>query len=108
MHKDLPFTVNKWLEIGENFVIALKEYYEGVEQYDLFIEAKRSAKKMLVEEIKQSALSINPSPPIFRKGSKDQKKEVKEIKDPKELKYYKIFEEIKKEEQKKAAKEEKK
>ena len=77
LHRDVPFTVKKWLEIGESFVVALKEYYEGIQQYELFIEAKRNAKKMLVEDIKHAALGPNPSPSIYRKQSKDHKKEIK-------------------------------
>lgn len=29
-HKDQVFTKKKWEELGENMVIALKEYYEGI------------------------------------------------------------------------------
>ena len=34
--------------------LALKEYYEGVEQYEMYIEAKKNAKKLLNEELKRA------------------------------------------------------
>lgn len=36
-HKDIPFSLSKWEENGEVVVLALKEYYEELEQYDLFL-----------------------------------------------------------------------
>lgn len=29
-HKDQVFTKKKWEELGENMIVALKEYYEGI------------------------------------------------------------------------------
>jgi hypothetical protein len=37
LHKDMVFTRKKWEELGESVVLALKEYYEGIEQYELYI-----------------------------------------------------------------------
>jgi cytosolic carboxypeptidase protein 2/3 len=33
-HKSVPFTKKKWVEIGEHVVMALKEYFEGLQQYE--------------------------------------------------------------------------
>ncbi len=47
LHKNLAFTRKKWEEIGESIGRALKEYCEGIEQYEQFIVEKKKAKQQL-------------------------------------------------------------
>lgn len=50
----MPFSKKKWEEIGEFVGQALKEYYEGVEQYEMYLEAKKNAKRQLNEDLKRA------------------------------------------------------
>lgn len=84
-HKDVPFTRKKWEEFGEHLVAALKEYFEGQEQYEAYLETKRKAKKALIEDIKIAA----GSPLLGTLKKKETRKE-----DIKDIKLFKIFEEI--------------
>ena len=84
--KDCFFNGKKWQQTGEQVVMALKEYYEGVEQYELFLEARRNMKKAVAQELR---VSVTGSPKC------SQRKPAILHKDPKDMKMFQIYEQIK-------------
>jgi hypothetical protein len=48
-------------------VLAFKEYFEGIEQYEQYLDSKRKAKKQIAEDIRQSALNVPQQIPQLKK-----------------------------------------
>jgi hypothetical protein len=70
LQKTLSFDRKKWEQIGLYVVMAIKEYYEDLEQLEEFVESKKKGKK---EETKGN----NNSSPTRRNGKEPKKEEIK-------------------------------
>ena len=74
-------------------VLALKEHFQGLEQYQQFLDSKRKAKKQIAEEIKIASLNSSPQTFIQQKKPliREQSQPKREPKDVKDIQIFKLF-----------------